>query len=332
MPEITLSLPAILGLLVVFLVVGAVALYIALKGTHYIASPTAVATITLTATSSPTPTDTLEPSVTPTFTPLPPKDYTIQNGDTCYSIAALFNVNATDIITENNLNSACTNLVPGTHLKIPQPTATPMPASTSTLLPEDATKQACSTVSYTVQANDTLGGIAANYNVSMDAIKSWNGLTTDQVFIGSNLSIPLCMRAATPGPSPTPTTPPPYPAPNLLLPADGAPFSLADDTVTLQWASVGTLRENESYMVVVEDITAGNGRKNVAYITDTKYILPVAFRPQDNQAHIMRWTVVTVRKTGTDEQGNPIWTTAGAVSDARDFTWSGVAAAATPTP
>jgi hypothetical protein len=166
----------------------------------------------------------------------------------------------------------------------------------------------------------------------MAAIKEWNGLSTDNVYLNQPLSIPLCMRAATPGPSPTPTPPAPYPAPNLLLPADGDPFTLANDAVTLQWASVGTLRENEAYMVTVLDVTGGTGRKLVQYAIDTKYIVPIAFRPLDNRPHTMRWWVVVVRQTGTDDQGNPIWTTAGTASNPREFTWTGITPATTPTP
>jgi hypothetical protein len=49
---------------------------------------------------------------------------------------------------------------------------------------------------------------------------------------------------------------------------------------------------------------------------------------------VIRWWVLTVRQTGTDDDGNPIWDTAGAVSVPRVFTWtsSGEAPAATPTP
>jgi hypothetical protein len=139
------------------------------------------------------------------------------------------------------------------------------------------------------------------------------------------------MRAATPGPSPTPTTPPPYQAPNLLLPADGAPFSVSNDTITLQWASIGTLRENESYQVTIEDVTSGTGRKLVSLETDTKFIVPVTFRPQDNVSHVMRWWVETVRQTGTDDEGEPIWSTAGAASMPRIFTWTGSGLAPTAT-
>ncbi len=126
-----------------------------------------------------------------------------------------------------------------------------------------------------------MSSISMSYNVPMESIKEYNGLVNDTVRFGQKLTIPLCRRNATAGPSPTPTPPPPYPAPNLLLPADGAPFTLADDTVTLQWASVGVLRENEAYAVTVEDVTEGQGRKIVEYVTDTKLIVPSTFRPND---------------------------------------------------
>jgi hypothetical protein len=38
-----------------------------------------------------------------------------------------------------------------------------------------------------------------------------------------------------------------------------------------------------------------------------------------------------VRQTSSDDQGNPIWSTAGAPSLSRDFTWSGASPIATPT-
>ncbi len=163
----------------------------------------------------------------------------------------------------------------------------------------------------------------------MAAIKEWNGLSTDNVFTDTKLIIPLCMRAATPGPTPTPTTPPPYPAPNLLLPANGEMFNLSADAVTLQWASVGGLRDNERYQVIVEVLTGGAGHKLTEYVTDTKFIVPGTFRPPDNS--VIQWWVVTVRQTGTDDQGNPIWSTAGAASEMRVFGWSGAGPAATPT-
>lgn len=332
MPSITLSLPAALGLFLLMLLLGAVGVFFGLRSTGRVVEPTPAPTATHTPTITPTPTEAPTATPTPTLTPLPPFDYTVASGDTCIGIAAAFNVSPQSIIILNNLPSSCP-LYAGQKLKIPYPTPTAPPLPTSTPLPEEATRQACEQVLYTVQENDTLSKIALNYAVPMQAIKEWNGLSTDNVFTGQTLRIPLCKRAATPGPSPTPTVPPPYPAPSLLLPLDGAAFTLAHDVVTLQWASLGALRENEAYQITIEDVTADEGRRIVDYVTETRYIVPTSFRPNDLIPHVFRWWVVPVRRVGTDPQGEPIWAPAGAASEKRVFTWSGLAIpVTTPTP
>lgn len=331
MPEVTLSLPAALGIMAIVLLVGAAVVFFGLQAGGRVVELTPIASPTQTPTASPTPTQTLIPTDMPTATPLPPEDYTVASGDTCGGIAFTFGISVQSIIILNNLPSTCP-LSEGQVLKIPYPTPTPPPAPTSTPLPAQATVEACEKVAITVQEGDTLSSIAANYAVSMQAIKDFNGLTTDGVYTGQPLLIPLCMRAATPGPTPTATIPPPYPAPNLLLPADGVAFTLANDVVTLQWASVGTLREAEAYQVTVEDVTAKQARRLTDYVTDTKYILPTSFRPKDNVAHVLRWWVTPVRQAGSDEEGQPIWVSAGTASEKRVFSWTGAAVEGTPAP
>ena len=333
MPEITLGLPAALGLMAVILLIGAGVVYAALNMGGRVVEPTAVPTVTETAL--PTETATQIPTNTPVPTPteLPPFDYTVAAGDTCSLIALNFGISVNSLIILNNLPVSCNNLYVGQVLKVPYPTATPAPLPTSTLSGAAATEDACEKVPITVQENDTLSSISLNYAVSMEAIKEYNGLSTDNVFIGQQLLIPLCERATPVGQATrTPTLPPPYSAPNLLLPADGGAFTLANDVVTLQWSSVGTLRDNEFYRVIVEDITEGQARRLTDYVTDTKYIVPTDFRPKDNVAHVIRWWVSTVRQTGTDEQGQPIYSSAGADSQKWVFTWVGSAPQGTPEP
>ncbi len=336
MPELTLSLPAALGALALILLIGASSVYFSLRaglGGNQLVEPTLAGTVTNTPTITPTVTETLAPTAIPTETPLPPFDYTVRSGDTCLGIALAFSVSVQSIVVGNNLPSSCIISV-GQPLKIPYPTSTPAPPPTD--VPNEATQtaQACEKIQYTVQANDTLSSIAANYNVPQDAIKFYNGLSTDGVFLGQPLTIPLCERFATPGPTPTATLPPPYQAPPLLLPADGAAFTLANDVVTLQWSSIGTLRENEAYQITIEDVTSGQGRRQTEYVTDQKYTVPTSFRPNDNLAHVIRWWVTTVRQNGVDEQGQPIYDSAGAISEKRVFTWVGVTVEgkSTPTP
>ena len=332
MPEITLSLPVILGLLALFLSIGATLVYFALQETGRVVDPTATPTVTLTLTPTLPPTPV---TPTPTDTPLPtstPQTYIVQQNDTCAAIAYNFGVSIQSIVLLNNLSADCNPLSIGQSLLIPYPTPTATSLPTSTLSPAEATEQACDKVEYTVQENDTLSSIAKAYNVPMTVIKEYNGLSSDTVLSGMPLTIPLCQQNPTPGPSPTPTPPPPYPAPNLLLPADGVTFTSTDETVILQWASVGTLSENEAYQVNIYDITSDQDRKLVDYVSDTKYIVPTSFRPTENTPHGYRWTVQTVRQVGTDNEGKPIWESAGAVSSPRIFIWSGTLVSNTPTP
>lgn len=331
MPEITLSLPVALGLMILVLAIGAAVVFTFLRSTGQVTEPTPTVTVThtptITITPSPSPTGTTAPSPTP----LPPMEYEVKAGDYCSSIAALYNVSVNSIVLLNNLPADCGTLSVGQKLMIPAPTPTASPMPTSTLSAAEATETACEKVDYTVTANDTLGGIAATYNVSQESIKEFNNLPSDTVFEGQRLTIPLCQRVAV-GTTPTPTVPPPYPAPNLLLPADGASFTGSTETITLQWASVGELRQNEAYAVTVEDVTEASGERLVEYTTDTKFILPASFRPNADTPHIIRWSVVPVRQTSSNQEGEAVWEPAGTASILRVFSWWGAGAAVTPTP
>jgi LysM repeat protein len=329
--QVSLSLPAALGLLAVFALLAAGLTFgaIQLMGLGEPAEPTGTPTITptITLTLQPSPTET----IAPTATPEPPTPYTVVENDSCLALAAFFEVSVQSIVELNQLPASCPLSI-GQRLLIPHPTPTPLPPPTETLSPDEATDVACEKVTYTVQDNDTLSGIAANYNVSIQAVTDYNGMTSQTVFAGQVLIVPLCERLPTPGPSPTPTSPPPYPAPNLLLPRDGEAFTLADSAVTLQWAAVAPLLEGEAYQVIIEDLTQGSGTvRLVDEVTDTKYIVPASFRPNDVLPHILRWQVVAVRREGTAEDGTTRWVDAGAPSVFRHLTWSG-AAGVTPTP
>ncbi len=87
------------------------------------------------------------------------------------------------------------------------PTLTPTPLSTPTPLPPQA---------YTVQPGDTLGGIAVQFNLTVEELKAFNNLDSDDIGAGQSLLIPP--PTPTPGPTPTidPGEPTMTPAPYLL--------------------------------------------------------------------------------------------------------------------
>lgn len=332
LPDLTLSLPLAIGLLFIVLAIGGGIIFLVLRGSGQIAEPEATPTASPSPTfvQSPTPTMTLTPE--PTYTPLPPAEYIIRDGDTCGLIAVISGVSVKSIADLNNLPPDCGFLTVGQSILVPQPTPTPSPMPTSTLSVGQATESACQKIDYRVGENDTLSGIAANYAVSVETLKTYNGLTSNSIFSEQIIVIPLCERLPTAGPTPTPTLPPPYPPTNLLLPADGEIFTGANESVTLQWASVGGMLENELYAVTIEDITEGQGKKLVDYADDTKYNIPISFRPAGNTPHVIRWWVQPVRPSGTTEAGDTIWVPAGAQSPPRVFSWSGIGTTATQAP
>ena len=331
--RISLSLPIALLILAAFALLAVGLTYVATRTLGTTISDDPIGTASVTATITVTPTATPTETLVPTFTPLPTLQHIVISGDTFLGIAVRYDVSVQAILQANLGFNNLSILTVGQSLNVPQPTPTASPEPTATLPPEEATRAACETLIYTVEANDTLGAIAENYNVNARAIMDYNGMTSETVFLGQILILPLCERNPTPGPSPTPTPPPPYPAANLLLPQDGAAFTLANDTVTLQWASVGELRENESYRVTVEDITEGTGtRRIIAFVTDTKYIVPTTLRPNESLPHIMRWWIEVVRQVSVDNAGEPSYETGGAKSTQRSFTWSGTTPDVTATP
>jgi LysM repeat protein len=320
MPEITLSLPVVLGLMILLLAVGAGTVYAVFQNNQpaLIAIPTITPTTTITPTASPT--ATITPTGTPQPTPTlePPLTYKVQSNDSCLSIAAFYDVSFQSIVTLNNLPIECNTLTIGQELLIPRPTPTASPQPTSTLNPTQEAQANCETAEIIVKDTDTLSGIAANYSVTIESIREYNGLTSDIIRANQKLIIPLCARGPQATPSATPI--PPYPQANLLLPADGAGFTAAGDVITLQWAAVGELRPNEAYAVTIEDVTAGTRR--VEYVTDTKFTLPEDSKPTDTVPHTFRWSILAVRQVGSDqESGQPVWEPAGAVSGQRVFSW-----------
>lgn len=332
LPELKLSLPAAIGLIILILGLGAALIFLILQSTGLVSAPTATPTITLTPTSTSTPSPTVEPTAAPTATLEPPKEHTVAAGEFCSSIAARYGVSVQSIVDLNNLAPECGTLSVGQKLLIPIPTPKPTALPTSTLSPAEATQLSCGTVNYQIQDGDSLSSISINYNISIDSIKSFNNLTSDNVMVGMYLSLPLCERLPTQGPTPTPTLPPPYPAPSLLLPVDGIVYTSVTDTIVLQWSSVGTLREGERYAVTVVDVTSGEAKKTTQYVTETRFTVPASMRPTDNTSHIFRWWVVAVRQTDTTSDGQPIYETYGTLSVFRVFGWSGNGSAPTPTP
>ena len=152
--------------------------------------------------------------------------YTVQEGDSLYTIANRFNVSASDLIDFNALPT--TVLTVGETIKIPKEGATITPENIYVVKPGDTLYKIANTygisindlinannlssnilsigqqlilpikpvteedfVVYQVVPGDTLYSIARRYNTKVDAIKAYNNLTSNILNVGSTLQIPI---------------------------------------------------------------------------------------------------------------------------------------------
>lgn len=167
--------------------------------------------ISILASRTPTPTETLTPSpipptLTPSLTPteLPPSQtptitltptasgpfiYTVEEGDSLYTLAQRFDVEIMVLIEANRERLELDPVNPiikvGDELLIPPPGTE---AATPTPLPEGlpfGTK-----IEYTVQSGDTLAVIAATFNSTVDDILEENELEDpNSIFVGQILVV-----------------------------------------------------------------------------------------------------------------------------------------------
>ena len=172
------------------------------------ATETPTPTLTYTPTLTTTPTET--PTVTATFTETPtptrsaPYTYTVQEGDFLATIvenqnlgddgvALILLLNPYNPEDGTGIDPTTQIIYPGQEILLPYPG---MPLPTATPIPADL--QRGTKLSYTVQAGDTLAGIAALFNSTVDDIITENELDDpNAIFVGQQLTIPTNLVTAT---------------------------------------------------------------------------------------------------------------------------------------
>lgn len=186
-------------------------------------TPTQTFTPTNTASPSPSPTETLTPTVTFTPTFSTPFNYTVQEGDSLAVIVERYNLgedgielilllNPYDPATGIGINPANQVIIPGQIILLPNPG---MQLPTATPIPPDLPRG--TRITYIVKAGDTLAGIAAKFNSTVEEIIKVNNLTDpNAIFVGQQLIVPA--NLVTPVPTRLPTSTPITPGPGTIIP------------------------------------------------------------------------------------------------------------------
>lgn len=123
-----------------------------------------------------------EPLPIPSGTP-----YTVQRGDSLWSISQKFNVPFVVLMEANGMNRE-TRLRVGQEIRIPEGYERSTVAKTSA--PAATAAPAENTRSYTVRAGDTLSGIALRHRATVSEIRRLNGLQGDLIRVGQTLQVP----------------------------------------------------------------------------------------------------------------------------------------------
>jgi LysM repeat protein len=113
------------------------------------------------------------------------QEYTIQKGDTYFTIAPKFGVTAKAIQTANPTVDPA-KLQIGKKIMIPAATT----GATTSVGANTVVDTASGETTYTVKSGDTLGKLATEFHTTVKAIQSANGLTDTRIKVGQKLKIP----------------------------------------------------------------------------------------------------------------------------------------------
>lgn len=109
------------------------------------------------------------------------KQHTVRSGETVYGIAQRYGVSPTALLSRNDLRSD-EFIYPGQQLVVPQ-------RAGSTARWGATPSRSGSTRTYTVRSGDTLSGIAARHDMSLDRLRSLNGLGNGFIHPGEKLRV-----------------------------------------------------------------------------------------------------------------------------------------------
>ncbi|WP_420491672.1 C40 family peptidase [Neobacillus drentensis] len=132
--------------------------------------------------ATPAPAPVPQPSTTTT------SEYTVKSGDSLSKIGVQFGMTVAQLKTLNNLKSDMIYI--GQKLKVTgAQTSTTTPPATKPATPAPTTPAPSTVSEYTVISGDTLGKIAGQFNMTVQNLKSLNGLTSDRIYVGQKLKV-----------------------------------------------------------------------------------------------------------------------------------------------
>jgi membrane-bound lytic murein transglycosylase D len=124
-----------------------------------------------------------------TAAPSPPQarsgeGYTVRPGDTLGGIADAHGVSIASLRRLNGMSSRATRIYAGQVLVVREP-------DEPTIASAESPSSSAGATSYRVRRGDTLSHIARRFGVSVDDLRRWNQLASDQIAVGDSLTVRL---------------------------------------------------------------------------------------------------------------------------------------------
>lgn len=265
-------------------------------------TPTPTHTPTATITPTPTATGTPSPTATPTGTPTPtPRTHIVESGENPSYIASLYGISVDELVALNSIDDV-SGLTVGQALILPPSTDTAVVTAETPEIEATAFLDPNLQLTYQVESGDTLLDIALRYGTTTDAIRALNpDITSDLIYLGQNIIIPLATPTPTTTPTTTPTaTPTPgplYPPPNLLSPADEVEIDAPQLLFT--WTATDVLAEDEFYVL---QLVWADGSYTEYWNKRTSQRIDKETRPA---AGPIDWRVAIMRQMDVKPDGSP---------------------------
>ncbi|MCU4185320.1 LysM peptidoglycan-binding domain-containing protein [Acidiferrimicrobium sp. IK] len=243
--------------------------------------------------------------------------YTVQAGDTLGSIAARFATTWEALAAANHIADPNVIYV-GQTLSVSGASAATPAAGGAQAAPASVSS---STGSYTVQAGDTLGSIAARFSTSWESLAAANHIADPNViYVGETLSLNGAAASPAPSsPSPAPSPAPAAPAPSGSLGARALAVALDQVGKPYQWAGAGPATFDCSGLVMYAYDAVGVhlAHYTVTQQSETSRISESELQPGDlvfyggaAPSHVAMYdgngNVVTADTTGTPVRVEPI--------------------------